>query len=86
MKTPISWIIDDPAPIISVYYEHAGKPNTQDGRPLIPTYSNEMFFEFCDIIERNGICGKFSVVPMPGNKAISSTVSTACRRKTLTNG
>ncbi|MBO5870586.1 MAG: hypothetical protein J6Q89_07550 [Clostridia bacterium] len=68
MKTPISWIIDDPAPIISVYYEHAGKPNTQDGRPLIPTYSNEMFFEFCDIIERNGICGKFSVVPMPGNK------------------
>ncbi|MBQ4316854.1 MAG: hypothetical protein IJC20_01270 [Clostridia bacterium] len=68
MKTPISWIIDDPAPIISVYYEHAGKPNTQDGRPLIPTYSNEMFFEFCDIIERNGICGKFSVIPMPGNK------------------
>ena len=68
MKTPISWIIDDPAPIISVYYEHAGKPNTQDGRPLIPTYPNEMFFEFCDIIERNGICGKFSVVPMPGNK------------------
>jgi len=68
MKTPISWIIDDPAPIISVYYEHAGKPNTQDGRPLVPTYPNEMLYEFCDIIERRGICGKFSVVPMPGNK------------------
>ena len=68
MKTPISWIIDDPAPIISVYYEHAGKPNTNDGRPIIPTFPNEKLFEFCDIIERHGICGKFSVVPMPGNK------------------
>lgn len=68
MKTPISWIIDDPAPIISVYYEHAGKSTTQDGRPLVPTYPNEMLFEFCDIIERRGIRGKFSVIPMPGNK------------------
>lgn len=68
MKTPISWIIDDPAPIISVYYEHAGKDTTQDGRPLIPTYPNEMLFGFCDIIEKHGIRGKFSVIPMPGNK------------------
>ena len=55
MKTPISWIIDDPAPIISVYYEHAGKATTQDGRPLIPTYPHEMLFVFCDIIEKHGI-------------------------------
>ncbi len=68
MKTPISWIIDDPAPVISVYYEHAGKSTTEDGRPLIPTYPNEMLYEFCDIIERHGIRGKFSVIPMPGNK------------------
>ncbi len=68
MKTPISWIIDDPAPIISVYYEHAGTTVTKDGRPLVPTYPNEMLFEFCDIIEKHGICGKFSVIPMPGNK------------------
>ena len=68
MKTPISWIIDDPAPIISVYYEHAGKSTTNDGRPLIPTYKNEWLYEFCDIIEKRGIKGKFSLVPMPGNK------------------
>ncbi len=68
MKTPISWIIDDPAPVISVYYEHAGKSTTEDGRPLIPTYPNEMLFTFCDIIEKYGIRGKFSVIPMPGNK------------------
>ena len=68
IKIPISWIIDDSAPIISVYYEHAGKATTADGRPLIPTYPNEMLFEFCDIIEKHGIRGKFSVIPMPGNK------------------
>ena len=68
MKVPISLIIDDPAPVISVYKEHANTPFTKDGRPLIPAYPNELLFRFCDVIERHGIKGKFSVVPMPGNK------------------
>lgn len=68
MKIPISWIIDDPAPVISVYKEHSDSPFTGDGRPLVPTYPNELLFRFCDIIERHGIKGKFSVIPMPGNK------------------
>ena len=68
MKIPISLIIDDPAPVISVYKEHADAPFTRDGRPLIPAYPNELLFRFCDIIEKHGIKGKFSVVPMPGNK------------------
>lgn len=67
-KVPISLIIDDPAPVISVYHEHAKSRTTKDGRPLIPTFPNQMLFDFCDIIERHGIKGKFSVVPMPGNK------------------
>ena len=67
-KVPISIIIDDPAPVISVYYEHAYPTVTEDGRPLVPTYPNELLYKFCDIIERNGIKGKFSIVPMPGNK------------------
>jgi len=67
-KVPVSLIIDDPAPIISVFHEHAPSPNTADGRPIIPTFPNSRLFEFCDIIERHGIKGKFSVVPMPGNK------------------
>ena len=54
-KIPISLIIDDPAPIVSVYKEHADSPCTKDGRPLIPTYPNEMLFTFCDIIEKYGI-------------------------------
>lgn len=67
-KVPIGIIIDDPAPVISVYYEHAGKKETEDGRPLVKIYPNSMLYEFCDIIERHGIKGKFSIVPMPGNK------------------
>ncbi|MBQ7335752.1 MAG: hypothetical protein IJW92_04710 [Clostridia bacterium] len=68
MKTPISLIIDDPAPVVSVYHEHAKSRTTKDGRPLIPTFSNSLLFQFCDIVEKHSIKGKFSVVPMPGNK------------------
>jgi hypothetical protein len=68
MKIPISLIIDDPTPIISLYHYHVESRLTPDGRPLIPEYKNELLFEFCDVIERNGIKGKFSVVPMPANK------------------
>ena len=67
-KIPISLIIDDPAPVISVYHEHAKSRTTKDGRPLIPTFPTTMLLDFCDIIERHGMKGKFSVVPMPGNK------------------
>lgn len=66
-KVPIAWIIDDPAPGISVYYTHAKTRFTKDGRPLIKYVPNELFFRFCDIVERHGLKGKFSVVPMPGN-------------------
>ena len=67
-KIPISLIIDDPAPVISVYHEHADSPFTKDGRPLVPTFPNELLDRFCDITARWGIRGKFSVIPMPGNK------------------
>ena len=67
-KTPISIIIDDPAPIVSVYYAHRGSDYTEDGRPLIEYFANDFLMTFCDIIETYGIKGKFSVVPMPGNR------------------
>ena len=68
MKIPVSLIVDDPAPIISVYYEHVARRTTADGRPIIPTFPNDFLDEFCDIVEKHGIKGKFSVIPMPGNK------------------
>lgn len=79
MKRPISLIIDDPAPVISTFYESgmSGTSNfpsnklrheTKDGRPLLKTFSNEFLYQFCDLIEKWDIRGKYSVVPMPGNK------------------
>lgn len=79
MKIPVSLIIDDPAPVISTFYQSAcsGTTNfphaklrqeTKDGRPLVKTYSNELLYRFCDIIENRNIKGKFSVIPMPGNQ------------------
>lgn len=78
MKTPISLIIDDPTPVISslyesgksgtTSYEHVRRSQTKDGRPLLHYYPNSLLFKFCDVIEKYGIKGKFSVIPMPGNK------------------
>ena len=67
-KIPVSLIIDDPAPVLSVYHEHAKSSFTKDGRPLIRNFPNELLFKFCDVVENRGIKGKFSIVPMPGNK------------------
>ena len=67
-KIPVTLIIDDPAPVISVYYTHCSPQITKDGRPMIRNVPNSMLFDFCDVIERHGIKGKYSVVPMPGNE------------------
>ena len=68
MKVPISMAVDDPTPVLSVYYTHHIPHITDDGRPLLEYYSNDFLYQFCDIIERYGMKGKFSVVPMPGNR------------------
>ena len=79
MRRPISIIIDDPSPVISAFYESGmfGTSNfpsnklrheTKDGRPLLKTFPNDFLYQFCDVIEKWGIKGKFAVVPMPGNK------------------
>ena len=68
MKTPISLIIDDPAPRVFVFYEHAPKRTTEDGRPLLDAVPNQFLYDFCAVMERRGLRGKFSVVPMPGGR------------------
>ena len=52
MKVPVSLIIDDPAPVISVYHEHSDPPTTKDGRPLITHFPNELLDRFCDVVEK----------------------------------
>ena len=65
---PISLIIDDPAPVVSVYYHHSPCKTTSDGRPLLETFPNSFLDAFCDLVARYGVRGKFSVIPMPGNQ------------------
>lgn len=67
-KVPICLVLDDPTPGISVYYTHHNKTVTEDGRPILEYNPNSTLFRFCDIIEKHGMKGKFSVVPMPGNR------------------
>jgi len=67
MKIPISLIVDDPAPVVSVYHAHSDTGYTRDGRPLISHVPNDFLRAFCDVAQENGLKGKFSVIPMPGN-------------------
>lgn len=66
-KVPISIIIDDPAPCVSVYHAHHSSGFTKDGREVVRCFDNSLMAQFCDVVERRNIKGKFSVVPMPGN-------------------
>lgn len=68
VKVPISLIIDDPAPVVSVYHAHSDTGYTLDGRPLIPHIPNDFMRRFCKVVKEQGLKGKYSVIPMPGNQ------------------
>ena len=54
-KVPVSLIIDDSAPLVSVFYHHASaKKQTRDGRPLQPIFPNSLLLDFCEVMERHG--------------------------------
>lgn len=67
-KVPISLIIDDPAPVVSVYHAHSETGYTLDGRPLAAHVPNDFLRAFCSVAKERGLKGKFSVIPMPGNQ------------------
>ena len=67
-KVPIALNVDDPSPIVSVYYDHIPSHLTEDGRPIAKTIPNSFLDKFCDITEKHGIHGKFSVIPQPAGR------------------
>ena len=67
-KVPITFIIDDSTPFIMTPYANRNPKLTDDGRPIIRFSPLQMVYDFADIIERQGMKGKFSVLPMPGNE------------------
>src|SRR5262249_20809733 len=72
-RTPISLIIDDSCPLIHVFRchwvdVHKKPPFTEDGRELAEVIPNDFLDRFCDVVERNDMAGKFSIVPAPGGR------------------
>lgn len=71
--TPIALLVDDPCPIVHVFRDHwvdvhKKPPTTADGRELYKEIPNAFLVRFCDVMERHGIKGKFSIVPAPSGK------------------
>jgi hypothetical protein len=70
MRTPISLIVDDSCPLVHVFAHHwrdvHQKPLvTPDGREMPLWIPNDFLRRFCDVAERWGMAGKFSIVPAP---------------------
>src|SRR2546421_103649 len=73
MKTPICLLMDDPCPLVHVYREHwrdvhQKEPVTEDGRPLLEVIPNDFLDRYCNVLDRCGIKGKFSIVPAPAGR------------------
>jgi len=69
-RVPIALLIDDSCPLVHVYRYHwedvhKKAPMTDDGRPLLDVVPNEFLERFCDVVQRHGMAGKFSIVPAP---------------------
>lgn len=64
--TPISVIIDDPAPLVHIYRElHKDDLIKKLGETIKDKVPLDFMYEFCDIACDTGMRGKFSIVPMP---------------------
>jgi hypothetical protein len=73
MPTPITLIVDDSCPLVHVFRHHwedvhRKPPRTPDGRAMPDIIPNEFLDRFCDVVERRGMAGKFSIVPAPAGK------------------
>ena len=70
-RTPMSLVVDDSCPLVHVFRSHwvdvhGRPPETKDGRELLETVPNDCLGRFCDVVERRGMAGKFSIVVAPG--------------------
>jgi hypothetical protein len=67
----MSLIVDDPAPLINVFWWHAAErqqsssPTLNSGEPVVQAVPVEFLDRFVEVIQKWGIRGKFSVLPYP---------------------
>lgn len=71
MPLPITLLIDDPAPLINVYWWHAARragtqePVQESGEPVARQIPLDFLDRFIEVIGRWGVRGKFTVLPYP---------------------
>lgn len=85
MSLPIAILIDDPAPLINVYWWHAAKgeggvPRQASGEPVLREIPTDFLGEFIEVIERWQVRGKFSVLPYPAGLGPIDTGWDGCDR------
>ena len=89
MTIPISFIVDDPAPLINVYWWHVagrssdGTPLLKSGEPVVRDVPVDFIRRFTDVIKRRGIRGKFSVLPIPAGLGPITAGWPRCDRRGL---
>ncbi len=70
---PISLVIDDGSPFVHLYRYHLPdahglEPLTGDGVRLVDEIPSSFLDEYCDVVTRHAMAGKFSIVPMPAGR------------------
>ena len=68
MKVPITLLVDDPAPLVNIYWWHARRddlPRHSDGRPVVRDVPLDFLRRFAELVGRWEMKGKFSVIPYP---------------------
>ena len=71
MSIPITLIVDDPAPLVNVYWWHAAEtqesesPTHASGDAVARSIPVDFLRRFIEVMSRRGIKGKFSVLPYP---------------------
>ena len=89
MSLPICLIIDDPAPLISVYWWHVAARQKSDapvetsGEPVARDVPLDFMHEFADVVDAWNLRGKFTVLPIPAGLGKITDGWPGCDRRAL---
>jgi hypothetical protein len=89
MSLPICLIIDDPAPLINVYWWHVAARQKSDapvettGEPVPREVPLDFMHEFADVVAAWNLRGKFTVLPIPAGLGKITDGWPGCDRRAL---
>ena len=90
MNIPITFLVDDPAPLINVYWWHVANshrtehPTQGSGEPIERLIPLDFLEEFAAVISRWEVRGKFSVLPYPAGLGSIDAGWKGCDTRALT--